>query len=144
MQNSSQGRRRNSAPESWRNSTPPPPKPRGGPSALAGERSEPIWLGVRDHTRSLCAQSPAQTEQWCCWIGRRRIIFGSAEIAAILAISATQIDDPCVREHVCQIPVRTAYPHRRSSDASSLWWRGLADPTGIIPTSQIHGSRTDI
>src|SRR5256885_17114233 len=52
MQNSSQERRRNSAPEGWRNSAPegwrnsapegwrnsapPPPKPRGGPSALAG------------------------------------------------------------------------------------------------------------
>src|SRR5216684_546287 len=33
----------------------PPPKPRGGPSALAGERSEPIWLGVRDHTHALFA-----------------------------------------------------------------------------------------
>src|SRR4029077_4495453 len=36
MQNSSQERRRNNAPEGWRNSAPPPPKPRGGPSALAG------------------------------------------------------------------------------------------------------------
>src|SRR5260370_11506140 len=33
----------------------PPPKPRGGPSALAGERSESIWLGVRDHTHALFA-----------------------------------------------------------------------------------------
>jgi hypothetical protein len=41
-----------------------------------GERSEPVKLGVRDHhTRSLCAESPAQTEQWCCWLCRRRIIF---------------------------------------------------------------------
>src|SRR5262249_7729195 len=32
---------------------------------------------VRDHhTRSLCAESPAQIEQWCCWLCRRRIIFG--------------------------------------------------------------------
>ena len=36
MQNSSQERRRNSAPEGWRNSAPPPRKPRGGRSALAG------------------------------------------------------------------------------------------------------------
>src|SRR2546421_629195 len=36
MQSSSQERRRNSAPEGWRNSAPPPPKPRGGRSALAG------------------------------------------------------------------------------------------------------------
>ena len=27
----------------------PPRKPRGGPLALAGERSEPLRLGVRDH-----------------------------------------------------------------------------------------------
>src|SRR5262245_1422118 len=26
-------------------------------------------------TRSLCAESPAQTAQWCCWFCRRRIIF---------------------------------------------------------------------
>ena len=30
-----------------RNSAPPPPKPRGGRAALAGERSEPGGLGVR-------------------------------------------------------------------------------------------------
>src|SRR5262249_14377884 len=30
-------------------------------------------------TRSLGAQSPAQSEQWCCCFGRRRIISGSAE-----------------------------------------------------------------
>src|SRR6516162_7248973 len=42
-----------------------------------GERSKPGRLGVRDHhTRSLCAESPAQTEQWCCWLCRRRNIFG--------------------------------------------------------------------
>ena len=45
---------------------PPPPKPRGGLSALAGERSKPVRLGVRDHhTRSLCAEIPAPTDQWC-------------------------------------------------------------------------------
>jgi hypothetical protein len=38
------------------------------------------------YTRSLCAQSPAQSEQWCCWFGHRRSIFGSAEIAAIRAL----------------------------------------------------------
>jgi hypothetical protein len=48
-----------------------------------GKRSEPVRLGVRDHhTRSLCAQSPAQSEQWCCWFGRRRSIFGLGEISA--------------------------------------------------------------
>jgi hypothetical protein len=35
-----------------------------------------------------CAQSPAQSEQWCCWFGRRRIIFGSEEIATIRADAA--------------------------------------------------------
>src|SRR5258708_39519870 len=70
----------------------------------------------------------SQTEEWCCWIGRRGIIFGSAEIAAILAISATQIDDQCVRKHVCQSPTaaarsscspRTCSSASRSSRASS-------------------------
>src|SRR6516165_1963305 len=43
-----------------------------------GERSKPGRLGVRDyHTRSVCAESPAQTEQWCCWLCRRPIIFRS-------------------------------------------------------------------
>ncbi len=32
-------------------------------------------LAVRNrHRRSLCGKSPAQSEQWYCWIGRRRII----------------------------------------------------------------------
>src|SRR5262245_34442213 len=70
----------NSSPLCRRNIAPPPPEPRGGPRALAGERSEAIRLAVRDHhTRSLGAESPAQSEQWCCWFGRRRIISGSAE-----------------------------------------------------------------
>jgi hypothetical protein len=52
-----------------------------------GKRSEPIRLGVRDHhTRSLCAQSPAQSDQWCCWFARRRSIFGSAESRPIRAL----------------------------------------------------------
>src|SRR5207237_5279902 len=51
-----------------------------------GKRSEPVRLGVRHHhTRSLCAQSPAQSEQWYCWFGRRRSIVGSAEIAGQFA-----------------------------------------------------------
>src|SRR5262249_18364957 len=79
----------NSSHSCWCNIAPPPPKPRGGPRALAGEKSEAIRLAVRDHhTRSLCKKSPAQSEQWCCWIGRRRIISGSAETAAIPALSA--------------------------------------------------------
>jgi hypothetical protein len=50
-----------------------------------GKRSEPVRLDVRDHhTRSLYAQSPAQTEQWCCWCCYRRSIFGSGEIAAVV------------------------------------------------------------
>ena len=56
-------------------------KPRGTASqrSVAPQliRSKPVRLGVRDHhTRSVCAESPAQTAQWCCWLCRRRIIFG--------------------------------------------------------------------
>jgi hypothetical protein len=89
----------NSSPLCRRNIVPPPPKPRGGPRALAGERSEAIRLAVRDHhTRSLGAQSPAQSEQWCCGFGRRRIISGSAENRGSSCPSA--IDRP-PRKHRC-------------------------------------------
>jgi hypothetical protein len=58
-----------------------------------GKRSEPVGLGVHNHhTRSLCAQSPAQSEQWCCWFGRRRSIFGSEEIAANSCLTAMPLD----------------------------------------------------
>jgi hypothetical protein len=39
---------------------------------------------------------------------------------------------------VCELPTQC-----RSSNANSLWWRVLADPTGVITISQIHGPRTD-
>jgi hypothetical protein len=92
----------NSSPLCRRNIAPPPPKPRGGPRALAGERSEAIRLAVRDHhTRSLGAQSPAQSEQWCCWFGRRRIISGSAENRGSSCPSAI---DRCPRKHRCRDP----------------------------------------
>jgi hypothetical protein len=56
-------------------------------------------VALADVTRSLCAESPAQTEQWCCWFWPRRIIFGSAEIAGnSRVISAMQIDD----QRVCE------------------------------------------
>jgi transposase len=59
------------------------PNPAEADRRWRGERSKPVRLGVPDHhTRSLCAESPAQTEQWCCWLCRRRIIFRSKEIAA--------------------------------------------------------------
>jgi hypothetical protein len=32
-----------------------------------------IWIEQCEE-RSLCGKSPAQSEQWYCWIGRRRII----------------------------------------------------------------------
>ena len=44
-------------------------------------------MSVSTHTRSLCAQSPAQSEQWCCWFCRSQILFGSAEIWAVRAPS---------------------------------------------------------
>src|SRR4051794_30532962 len=51
------------------------PNPAEADRRWRGERSKPVRLGVRDlYTRSLGAESPAQTEQWCCWLCRRRII----------------------------------------------------------------------
>src|SRR5204862_366419 len=45
------------------------PNPAEAHRRWRGERSKPVRLGVRDHhTRSLGAESPAQTEQWCCWL----------------------------------------------------------------------------
>src|SRR5271166_6135288 len=77
-----------------RNIAPPLPKPRGGlHRRWRGERSEPVKLGVYDHHgRSLCTESPAQSEQWCCRIGGSRIISGSGEIAVICAVSAMSLD----------------------------------------------------
>jgi hypothetical protein len=45
-----------------------------------------IWIEQCEE-RSLCGKSSAQSEQWYCWIGRRRIISASAEIAAIAQAS---------------------------------------------------------
>src|SRR5215472_2944404 len=43
------------------------PNPAEADRRWRGERSKPVRLDVRDHhTRSLCAESPAQTAQWCC------------------------------------------------------------------------------
>jgi hypothetical protein len=43
-----------------------PRRPIGAGGVKGASRSR---LSVRDHhTRSLCAESPAQTEQWNCWV----------------------------------------------------------------------------
>src|SRR5467141_3095258 len=130
---------------SWRNSTPPPPKPRGGPSALARQRSEPVWLGVRDHTHALFALKV-----------QRKLSNGVADFAAAgssldrqksRAIRAPSQRCRLMTNNAGRDPsnrTRAAYSDRRSSNANNLWWRGLVDPTGIITISQIHGSRTDI
>jgi hypothetical protein len=72
----------------------PPPSLAYGPGAL-------IAIGYRSTAATTTALDPAQSEQWCCWIGRRRIISGSAEIAAIRAVSAMQLDDQRPRENAC-------------------------------------------
>jgi hypothetical protein len=65
----------------------------------AGGGSKPVRLAVRGHhTRSLCAESRAQSEQWCCWFGRNWIISGLAESRQILALSAI---DQRSRKHPC-------------------------------------------
>src|SRR5262245_58362081 len=47
-----------------------PRRPIGAGGVRGASRS-----GSASDTRSLCAESPAQTAQWCCWFCRRRIIF---------------------------------------------------------------------
>src|SRR5262249_10422767 len=48
------------------------PNPAEADRRWRGERSKPVRLGVRDHnTRSLCAESPAQTEQMGLLLCRR-------------------------------------------------------------------------
>src|SRR5215831_14941835 len=77
-----------------------------------GERSEAIRLAVRDHqTRSLGAQSPAQSEQWCCCFGRRRIISGSAENRGSSRPSA--IDRPPAQASLLRSYIRPElrFPH---------------------------------
>jgi hypothetical protein len=71
------------------------------------------------HTRSLCAQSPAQSEQWRCWFARRRSIFGSAEIAANSCLTAMLLDGQTSAQNACrrfrQHEAGAAFPQRRSS-----------------------------
>jgi len=75
MPNSSQECRRQNRAGAGATSRRHHPNPAEAHRRWRGEKSEPVRLGVRDHhTRSLCAQSPAQTEQWCCWFCRRQII----------------------------------------------------------------------
>jgi hypothetical protein len=67
---------------------PPPPKPRGGPTALAGRgegrvvgcQDMRIWLSTfRHHTCSAAPGSRANSEQFYGSFGGRPIIFGSRE-----------------------------------------------------------------
>jgi len=56
-----------------------------------------------------------KVEQWCCWFGRRRSIFGSAEIAANSCLTAMPLDGS---ERLLKIPAA----------------RG---PSGISPAAQL-------
>jgi len=123
------GHAKNSSHSCRRNIALPPPKPRGGRRALAGERSEPVRLAVRNrHRRSLCGKSPAQSEQWYCWIGRRRIISASAENRG----------NSCQRKHPAEILALgpSCASHRRSSNANSLCGRNSAGSPEIYATFQ--------
>ena len=69
-------------------------KPRGGPSALAGGKSEPVRLGVRNTHALFALKVQRKLSNGVAGFSRRRIIFGSAEIAGNPRdISAMQIDD---------------------------------------------------
>src|SRR5262249_61823168 len=57
-------------------------------------RGQPVRLAGGDYrTRSRGSKSPAQSAQCCCSIGRRRIISGSARIAATAAIDQHFVQD---------------------------------------------------
>src|SRR6266849_6004412 len=47
---------------------------------------------------------------------------------------------PSAPATLTEILARTAYFEHRRSNAKNLWWRTLAQPAGVITTSQIHSS----
>src|ERR671937_2988274 len=53
------------------------------------------------HTRSLRAQSPAQSEQWRAGLAAAGSSLDRAEIVAVLAISAMQLGIQRPRKHPC-------------------------------------------
>jgi len=79
--------------------------------------------------RSLCGKSRAESEQWDCWIGHRRIISASAENRG----------NSCRRKHhpaeILALGPSCA-SHRRSSNANSLGGQNLAGSPEICATFQ--------
>jgi hypothetical protein len=65
---------------------------------------------------------------------------GDCSLRNVSRIGTIQRNRPLQR---AKILARAAYPQDRSSNANSLWWRVLADPTRVVTSFQIHGSRTD-
>src|SRR5947208_13681664 len=145
MQNSSQGVGATARRRAGAIARRPPPKPRGGPSALAGERSEPIWLGVRDHTHALFALKV-----------QRKLSNGVAGFAAAgssldrqksRAIRATSQRCRLMTTNAGRDPsnrTRAAYSDRRSPNANNLWWCRFGDPTCIMTITEIDVWTTDI
>ena len=140
MQNSSQQHRRNSAPEGWRKTARHHhPNPAEATRRWRGERSKPVRLGVRGHhTRSVCAESPAQTEQWCCWLCRRRIILIERDRGQF--VPSRRMMANVRAERLLEIPGRTqpraAYLRHCSSNASGLQGRNSAGSPQIYATFQ--------
>src|SRR2546427_2966012 len=107
------------------------PSPAEAHRRWRGERSKPVRLGVRDHhTRSLCAESPAQTEQWCCCFAAGGSSSERKRSRPIRAFSATPHDGqrPCrtLAEDPGRTQPRAAYPRRCSSNATGLHGRNSA------------------
>jgi hypothetical protein len=123
MQNSSQERRRNSAPEGWRNSAPPPPKPRGDPRGGGGEEARAI------QARCPCPHAHAP----CALNVQRKLSNGVAGFAAGGSSSDRKRSRPIrafsarpmmanVRADPGRTQPRAAYPQRRSSNAEWSSW----------------------
>jgi hypothetical protein len=122
-------------------------RPAHGPEAATGaggaERSEPVRLGSVTTTHALFAMKVQRK--------LRNGVAGSSGAGSFLdrqnrgkfANLSDAMDLQNVRAEMPAEIAPAAHPRPRSSNANGLCWRILAEPTGVITRSQIHGSRTD-
>ena len=108
-----------------RNSAPPPPKPRGGPWALAGERSEPVRLGVRDHHAcSVQRPSRVQNDARPSGLFSLRISEFESDHPGILNRPVVMVREPPRWQHLPkslpQLPIPNAAAQTRTVSAAQI------------------------